>query len=83
MTRVLVRSLRNLCHFVLGFGPTCRFAPCCSEYAERAVAEHGWARGTFYALRRLARCHPWGGQGWDPVPPRREPFEASLGHPLP
>jgi putative membrane protein insertion efficiency factor len=49
----------------------CRFVPSCSTYAAEAVAEHGAARGSFLALRRLLRCHPWGGHGYDPVPPSR------------
>ncbi len=51
-------------------GRTCRFAPSCSEYASEALATHGVFRGTWLALRRVGRCHPWGGDGYDPVPPR-------------
>jgi putative membrane protein insertion efficiency factor len=50
-------------------GPTCRFMPSCSDYAREAVVMHGPIFGPWLALRRLLRCHPWGGQGWDPVPP--------------
>ena len=49
----------------------CRFAPTCSEYARLALLEHGLARGTWLALRRLARCHPFHPGGFDP-PPARE-----------
>ena len=49
--------------------PSCRFLPSCSEYAIDAIARHGPLRGVNLALRRLARCHPWGGSGYDPVPP--------------
>jgi putative membrane protein insertion efficiency factor len=49
----------------------CRYDPTCSSYALEAVETHGAARGTWLALRRLGRCHPWGGHGWDPVPPRK------------
>lgn len=48
--------------------PACRFLPTCSEYAIEAVARHGALRGGALALRRLGRCHPWGGSGYDPVP---------------
>jgi uncharacterized protein len=53
--------------------PSCRYYPSCSHYAAEAVARHGPWRGSLFAVRRLARCHPWGGNGYDPVPsePRR------------
>ena len=47
----------------------CRFTPTCSEYALEALEARGALRGTALAARRLARCHPWGGRGFDPVPP--------------
>lgn len=50
--------------------PACRFSPTCSTYAIEALRRHGVARGGWLALRRVARCHPWGGQGHDPVPER-------------
>ena len=48
--------------------PSCRFYPSCSHYAAEAVERHGLRRGSILALRRLLRCHPWGGSGYDPVP---------------
>jgi uncharacterized protein len=48
--------------------PSCRFLPTCSDYAIEALARHGALRGSGLALWRLARCHPWGGSGYDPVP---------------
>ena len=50
------------------YGPACRFEPTCSEYAHQAIATHGALRGSMLAARRLARCHPLGGHGLDPVP---------------
>jgi uncharacterized protein len=47
---------------------SCRFAPSCSVYAREAIQRHGVARGLALAWRRLWRCHPWGGRGYDPVP---------------
>lgn len=52
-------------------GVRCRYLPTCSEYAAEALATHGATRGSWLALKRLLRCHPWGGSGYDPVPPAR------------
>ena len=52
------------------FGQSCRFHPSCSQYAADAVQTHGAARGAWLALRRVGRCHPFHGGGFDPVPPR-------------
>lgn len=60
--------------------PSCRYLPSCSDYAAEALAEHGVARGLWLALRRLLRCHPWGGSGYDPVPPPRPAAPASCPH---
>jgi putative membrane protein insertion efficiency factor len=53
---------------MLAPGSGCRYTPTCSEYALQAVQQHGPFRGFWLALKRLARCHPWGGFGHDPVP---------------
>ncbi len=49
----------------------CRFDPSCSNYALQAVKRHGAFRGAWLTIKRLGRCHPWGGCGHDPVPPRK------------
>ena len=48
--------------------PARRFTPTCSQYAVEALQKHGVVKGLWLALRRLLRCHPWGGHGYDPVP---------------
>jgi hypothetical protein len=78
--RVVAREMRVLAIITLGvyrevispiatasIGPACRFEPTCSEYASVAIARHGVIRGSWLAIRRLARCRPGGGWGYDPV----------------
>ena len=49
-------------------GMNCRFQPTCSEYAIEALQKHGVFKGSWLAAKRIGRCHPWGGSGYDPVP---------------
>jgi uncharacterized protein len=67
--RILLVSVRGYRAWISPLlPPACRFTPTCSAYAEEAVERYGAARGSWLALRRLLRCHPWGGTGYDPVP---------------
>jgi putative membrane protein insertion efficiency factor len=68
----LIRGYQLLLSPLLG--PRCRYLPSCSDYAREALLRHGLIRGSFLAFRRVSRCHPFGGHGYDPVPdvvPRR------------
>lgn len=53
-------------------GNNCRFEPSCSQYALDALRQHGAFRGTWLTVRRIGRCHPWGGSGYDPVPEKKK-----------
>ena len=64
----LVRVYQRL---TAGRPSPCRFDPSCSTFALEALERHGAVRGTWLSIRRLSRCHPWGGMGWDPVPERK------------
>ena len=65
----LIRGYQGLLSPVLG--SRCRYLPTCSDYAYEAVERYGALRGVWLAVRRLARCTPWGSHGYDPVPPAR------------
>jgi putative membrane protein insertion efficiency factor len=66
----LLRALVRVYQWTVApvIGVNCRFAPSCSEYACEALERHGALAGLYLAARRLLRCHPWGGAGFDPVP---------------
>ncbi len=67
--RALLAAIRGYQRLTGGRPSPCRYWPTCSVYAAEAVETHGALRGTALAARRLARCHPFGGHGVDPVPP--------------
>jgi uncharacterized protein len=68
--RVIAAPVRFYRYFLSPWlGSACRFEPTCSRYALQALDEHGAATGSYLALRRVLRCHPWCDGGHDPVPP--------------
>ena len=54
------------------FPSTCRYTPTCSHYAKEALEIHGLLKGSWLALKRISSCHPWGGNGYDPVPKKEQ-----------
>lgn len=66
LLRALIRAYQLVISPLLP--ASCRYLPSCSAYAAEALELHGPVRGGWLALRRLLRCHPWGGSGYDPVP---------------
>lgn len=85
MSRLLVWLVRGYQLLVSPMlGQNCRFYPTCSNYAVEALRTHGAGRGSWLALRRVCRCHPWNPGGVDPVPPARQdshPAACGCNHP--
>jgi putative membrane protein insertion efficiency factor len=63
---LLIKIYQKIVSPVLG--PQCRFTPTCSNYAVEALKKYGVFKGTWLAVKRISKCHPWGGSGYDPVP---------------
>ena len=66
---LLIQPIRFYQRFISPYTPpTCRFTPSCSQYAVEAITKHGPFKGLWLAIKRILRCNPWGGSGYDPVP---------------
>ena len=63
---ILIRAYQLIISPMLG--SNCRFAPTCSEYAIESFKSHGLIKGLFFSIKRIGKCHPWGGHGYDPIP---------------
>lgn len=69
VTQLLIYPIRLYQRYISPIlPPACRFTPTCSQYAVEALQKHGPVKGLYLAVRRILRCHPWGGSGYDPVP---------------
>lgn len=75
MIALLLQRLVRLYQLSLSYwlGGRCRFEPSCSHYSIEALRRHGALRGSALTVKRICRCHPWGGSGFDPVPQERSP----------
>ncbi|MEO8206971.1 MAG: membrane protein insertion efficiency factor YidD [Chthoniobacterales bacterium] len=69
--------ISSLLHWIAGPGCGCRYEPSCSHYLEEAIQRHGVVRGVGMGVKRIMRCHPWGGCGFDPVPPAQRSEETA------
>jgi len=69
MRRLFIRLI-GLYQYLLSplMPPTCRFTPCCSQYAREAIEKHGVLRGAWLSMKRVIRCNPWNPGGYDPAP---------------
>lgn len=68
--RKIISGIIGLYRYLVSpiLGPSCRYSPSCSEYAQTSVMRFGIVKGGWIAIKRIARCHPWGHSGYDPVP---------------
>jgi hypothetical protein len=69
MKLILISLIRFYQRFISPLTPpSCRFTPTCSQYTLEAIQKYGALKGTWLGIKRICRCHPWGGSGYDPVP---------------
>ena len=72
MDNILIKLIKLYQKIPGKFHNNCRFTPTCSNYAIEALEKHGTIKGIFLTIKRLLKCTPWGGYGYDPVPERRK-----------
>ena len=70
MKRILIKLIEFYRAYLSGLkaAPTCKYYPTCSQYAIEAIQKYGPFKGSWLTIKRLLRCNPWGGSGYDPVP---------------
>ena len=66
---ILIRGYQLIISPLLG--SNCRFMPTCSEYAMESLRSHGLVKGSYLTIKRIGKCHPWGGHGYDPIPTKK------------
>ena len=66
---ILIRGYQLIISPLLG--SNCRFMPTCSEYAMQSLRSHGLIKGSYLTIKRIGKCHPWGGHGYDPIPTKK------------
>ena len=66
---ILIRGYQLIISPLLG--SNCRFIPTCSEYAMESLRSHGLIKGSYLTIKRIGKCHPWGGHGYDPIPTKK------------
>lgn len=72
MKKILIILIKGYQKIPGSFHNFCRHIPSCSNYAIKAIEEHGSIKGSYLSIKRILRCNPWGTSGYDPVPKRRE-----------
>ncbi len=81
LAKIAILFVRGYQRLISPYLPSsCRYQPTCSGYAIEAIKVHGGLKGSWLALRRIGRCHPWGGSGFDPVPGAQKTPDTDTGH---
>lgn len=72
MKHILIKLIRMYQKIPGNFHQNCRHIPTCSEYGIQAIETYGSVKGSFYTIKRILRCNPWGTSGYDPIPERKK-----------